>query len=520
MVQFASAPAPSAGNNGPNDVPRDQYGRYLIPRYPFDGPMLVGHDPVKGEGMAQPWTRASTFSHALQDQTNLTGWKLRHAVKGVAIRPDLYALAASTPLSSRSQLDDIVGQSLDAAAMRSSSNLGTALHQFTEAVDRGEDTEVPPPWDRDIEAYRRTLDEHGIRMIPGLMEQRVVAPQLADGNAAGVAGTFDRIVMWNGRPTIADLKTGSDPLKYGSHGISMQLGIYANAYAMWDGEAFRPMPEGLRNDVGLVFHLPVGTGRCIVYEVDLRPGVAAVELALGVRKWMKTTDLYVKAVPGMAAESAPSQPEPVDVVVTAHVVDEPVETSKPSGRTCSVCRKPGHRKGSPKCLGPDGDVEAAESRLAAPGSIDEMIAGGGTHEGQGCTYSGWHVPEWTSRPDVTVCGRCAFPSKATLARLTGERSGLNNLADPFTPPTPVETVAQPEPAEVKAAPEPVKDDDSMFEDDKSEDQVDDPRGDFLDALALAESKADIRELRAKAKELGLWDDDMLQVALARISELS
>jgi hypothetical protein len=42
----------------------------------------------------------------------------------------------------------------------------------------------------------------------------------------------------------------------------------------------------------------------------------------------------------------------------------------------------------------------------------------------------------------------------------------------------------------------------------------------LDEITAAESKADIRDARAKATEAGVWDDQLLQAGLKRLKELA
>lgn len=514
-MAFTTAHAPGSG---PNDVPRDSYGRYLIPRYPFDLPMDPGHEPARGEGMAQPWTRVSTLSKAVQDFEGLHAWKMRLLAKGLASRPDLYVLAASTRLDDRKQLTSVVDQALDAAEVKASANLGTALHALTDKVDAGEDVAIPAPWDKDISAYLAALEKYDIRIIPGMAEMRVVDPSLADGNAAGVAGTFDRIVMYRGRPTVADLKTGSDPLKYGAGPISIQLGRYAAAWAMWDGEFFRPMPEGLRTDVALVVHLPAGKGTCEVYEVDLEPGHGAVGLCMAVRSWRKDSKGIYRKVGDPLPEvsyAAPAEPATTDGDCldcgpadenaahpkSAHD-DAPLPAVKPGGRACSVCRRPGHRKGSPKCSGVQvEDTESAPAIVEPPTSVEEMI-----EKATVCVCGardGWSTPAWSSRPDVTVCGGCGFPSAATLARVTGERSGLGAQEPDVQEPTRVD------------ADEPVTEDPFA----EPDEHATDPHAELMAEIRFANSKAEIREIRARAKDTGNWDDEMLRAGVARLEEL-
>ena len=75
----------------------------------------------------------------------------------------------------------------------------------------------------------------------------------------------------------------------------MQLAIYADASAMavahedgsysWEGV---PVVD---RDTALVFHIPVDKGKCDVHLLDLRPGRAAVELALDVREYRRRRGL-------------------------------------------------------------------------------------------------------------------------------------------------------------------------------------------------------------------------------------
>lgn len=308
MPQFTNA-SDRPGKGGPNDVPRDGHDRYLIPRYPLDGPMAPDAEPIApSEGdMLVPYTRVSTVAKTVQDTFGIDRWEKRRIVKGLGIRPDLYILAAATPMDEGRTLDSIAAQAKDAAEARAASNLGTALHSFTDQVDSGLEPMVPPPYDADIAAYRAALAQNDITLLPGLQEQRVILPQLADGQTAGAAGTFDRIVSWKQRPTVGDLKTGNDPLTYGDLEISIQLWSYANAWAMWDGQFFRPMPADLRQDEALVFHLAAGKAVCKVYAVDLSHARRAVELAMEVRRWRRLKGKLHRALDVVSAPMSPNQ---------------------------------------------------------------------------------------------------------------------------------------------------------------------------------------------------------------------
>jgi hypothetical protein len=254
---------------------RDRYGRYLLP------------DPAGGNGSQLAWTRATTFAKSISDTYSLTNWQLRMAVKGVALRDDLYALAAAAPLDDRATLDRVAKDAKEAAAASSGANLGTALHQFTETVDRGDTVRVPQQWAADIAAYQQTMHATGIRPIPDLIERIVVVAQLK------VAGTFDRVLTnpaWR-LPRIGDVKTGKE-LSYGWLEIAVQLALYSRATAIWNGvtEKYEPMPA-VDQDTALVMHLPAGKGRCTLYEVDIAAGWHIAQLCQQVREQRARKDL-------------------------------------------------------------------------------------------------------------------------------------------------------------------------------------------------------------------------------------
>src|SRR5262249_49765222 len=75
-------------------------------------------------------------------------------------------------------------------------------------------------------------------------------------------------------------------LSYSWHEIAIQLAIYAHADAIYnsDNGFRRPMPE-VRQDLGLVIHLPAGNGNCTLHAVDLEQGWEAAQLAISVREW-------------------------------------------------------------------------------------------------------------------------------------------------------------------------------------------------------------------------------------------
>lgn len=250
------------------------------------------------------WTRATTVANTLADRFALEQWAQRNLVYGLGQRQDLYALAASTKPDDKKALNKIAKDAQEYAKASSGANLGTALHSFTEAVDRGEDIEIPSAWKADIGAYRKAMRGFDILHI----ERIVVVPQLR------IAGTLDRIVrdLRTDELFIADVKTGANAVKYGSGEIAIQLAIYAGASHMWKGtsddidrdqwgryllpdpeknpDAYEPMPKVSR-DKALVIHLPVDAHQCDLYEIDIAAGREATRWSMQARDWRKRRDL-------------------------------------------------------------------------------------------------------------------------------------------------------------------------------------------------------------------------------------
>lgn len=254
----------------PVSAQRDQFGRYLI--VPEGGGKAVAH------------TRVTTFRDALDDQYNLTNWKIRTALKGVAERHDLYAAVAAARPDDKKTLDALGQQCLEAGKGSVGANLGSALHAFCERVDLGEELTIPKPWDGDVAAYTATLAAHQIGIIPEYVEQICVIPDLH------LAGTFDRIVNFGTVPVIADLKTGN--VEYSFLGTATQLACYAHAATIYNPATCEhtPMPQ-VRQDVALVIHLPAGTGTCNLWWVDIAAGWEAAQHCKTVRDWRKRKDL-------------------------------------------------------------------------------------------------------------------------------------------------------------------------------------------------------------------------------------
>ena len=125
----------------------------------------------------------------------------------------------------RRQVRSIADQASVAAGASQASELGTAIHAWTEAVERDGMAvdDVPDQLRPYVAAYMAKLKEYGITTVPDMVERIVYNPQ------TGWVGTFDRIYQLSADTrVIGDVKT-SKTLRYGYLGFSQQLASYAHA---------------------------------------------------------------------------------------------------------------------------------------------------------------------------------------------------------------------------------------------------------------------------------------------------
>lgn len=264
---------PFAPNEGRPEPKRDRYGRYLLT------------DPETGKERA--WQRTTTFTKMASDTFNLTQWAGRNIAKGLALRPDLLALAATMDIKrDAKQLNALCEDAKEAAGAKSAANTGTALHSFTEAHDEDRHEAVPEAYRHRIRQYDQALKDHGITILPGMIERIVVSTRY------DVAGTFDRVVrLGDGTRAIFDLKTGRD-LSYGMNEIAIQLACYAdaiNAHGVWNADAGKWERDApiVRDDFAIVAHLPAAGDGCTLYRVDLADGRDGADLCALIREWRK-----------------------------------------------------------------------------------------------------------------------------------------------------------------------------------------------------------------------------------------
>lgn len=245
-------------------IPRDRYGR----------PMVMLPDSDKRVA----YRRTTTFVGVLEDTYNLMQWKQRQTALGLAARKDLMLGVIAAEADDKKTLNGLCEQAVEAAQSGAKATIGTALHSFTEQLDRGLDiSHIPHPYDRDMEAYRRATD--------GM--EHVAIEQFRVFDSWQVAGTADRVVNYRGGTYIADVKTGD--VEWGALKISMQLAMYSHSVP-YVGDKRVQDGQPVDTTRGIVIHLPAGTGECRLHWVDLTKGWRACQTAFSVweaRGWKR-----------------------------------------------------------------------------------------------------------------------------------------------------------------------------------------------------------------------------------------
>lgn len=410
------------------NVPRDQYGRYLV--------KMPGMEHMPS-APAVPLTRVSTITKALIQKKSLIEWRERLIIAAAADPANAELLKAIRQADGdRKELKRIGEELYKRGGGKDRSLLGTAMHDFTERRNRGEnltEADMPEEHRPSLRAYEALLADR-VRILPGFLERRILAPWSA-------GGTLDNIVMyrndlvqpegsdgdapgeWDMR--VADLKTGRD-LSKGWPEKLIQLWEYANSEYIWNDEtqAWERMPRELRKDRGLIIHVPMD-GTAHLYDVDLSGMDKVVEAAMIARRheaeahtkatMVASVDMrgpaYVapELAPGSAANSvgmgrlAPEQikadqqafdyaastisPEFAQALAPSHTgavsapgpqlggTGKPLEPigkhMDPPRRGCGVCGRIGHKRGNPICLGDADPGNVSSGETVATGQMPD-----------------------------------------------------------------------------------------------------------------------------------------------------
>lgn len=240
--------------------------------------------PVDGEKYLKVYSRASSFALPIEDRSNLEKWFKRQVMLGTAAREDLQ-LAALAHRNDKHKLDDLAEQAMAEAKSGARATIGTAVHALTEELDAGAQVPetLPRAYRADLEAYKAATKD--VEVISA--EHSVVCDELK------VAGTFDRLVRYQGKVYIADIKTGSTT-DFSGLTFAVQLACYAHG-SLFDLEHYERTEwpsEPPDRERALVIHLPAGEGRCSLKWLDIRDGWDAAHLASVAKALQKRTDWF------------------------------------------------------------------------------------------------------------------------------------------------------------------------------------------------------------------------------------
>lgn len=289
------------------DYRRDRYGN-----------PLVAHPTIPDDELS--YKRPSGYGDVLDDKYALGLWKQRKTAEGAALRKDLLAQIAATAAETgkgvAARLDKLVEECIEAAGGNEGRRLGDALHSYIKMVNSGLNPVVLEPWDRDVDAYKQALLDHGFEIVPTLVEVAII------NDAFKVAGSADFFLrkIATGRVYGADLKTGKTSPTSNQYGVQLYLYITGQLYDVEAGTR-SPIHADLDTSVGYLFHAPAGTGTCHVIEVDMAVAGARAELAHGVRNVIKDVSYMRTVKPTTASTDAPVQAsvEAAPITVSAAV---------------------------------------------------------------------------------------------------------------------------------------------------------------------------------------------------------
>jgi hypothetical protein len=254
-----------------------------VQRDRWDRPLVL--DPT---GKRTAYTRCTTFVSAIEDTFNLSRWAQRKVAYGLSLRPDLARQvaelsAAEETADTKAALNVLLDKAKRAGGGDDAAAMGTYMHKVTEAADLGYDpAEVPMPelaFPRQREEFTADLDAYVEATAP-LRTRMVEAFSVLDH--LKVAGTPDRVVEYQGKRYIADLKTGS--INLGALKIAAQLAVYSRSRPYDVATDERTEHHGASHEWGIVVHLPLGTGTCTLHWVDLTTGWRAAMLCGEVRR--------------------------------------------------------------------------------------------------------------------------------------------------------------------------------------------------------------------------------------------
>lgn len=302
------------------DWERDQYQRPKIRTLGTTG---------KPRKETRSYTRVTTFAAALDDGTNLMRWRMRRVLLGVAARPDYVtqALALTDRDDDKAALNELAEKCLEAAGP-DKAGIGTALHAFTERLDRGEPLgNVPEQYRASLDAYLEataciTWTHRECRTVHDELEVAGTPDGFGYCSIPDPDGVTDAL-------RVIDTKTGriDYPAKF-----STQLAIYAHS-DLYDPATGLRTPIEVNTRWGIITHLPPDrSGEVELLWLPLEPGWRGALIAGPVRDWRKESKA-LKLVPFVTlpakaddeVNGTPAPPSGLDTPEAAEAAGEAAE---------------------------------------------------------------------------------------------------------------------------------------------------------------------------------------------------
>jgi len=274
------------------------------------------------------YSRPSSYAKCLDDEEALVNWRIWKAMDGVARSKALQTQIVATHDEDKSEKKTLREKAMDKGSANERADQGTGLHAMTVRAEDQLDVDFHPPEQiqADLDAYREALASYGL--VSEMTEVHMVNDHFR------AAGTADRIfrctrrlqapfgVIEEGDLICGDLKTGAK-LDFSMPGNAVQVALYATGQLYDIHTERRLATPPVRQDWGLLLHLPVGKAHCDVLWVDLNVGLFGAALAKEVKEWRRKWKNGTHDCPPVAPPSA----DPVEALVLAFPGAELVETS-------------------------------------------------------------------------------------------------------------------------------------------------------------------------------------------------
>ena len=289
---------------------------------------------IMPNGKRSTYGRFSNAGKILDDESNLTDWKLRTIIVGAAFRPELMAQVSTlSPQADKNELRDIAEECLTAGKGRERTVKGVAVHAMFDHIDLKDGWEPAPQWMGLCQSYVDKLDEwglipedieincvhHGFRLA-GRMDRRYRSTKV-------LVAPDNRLIPIGSR-IAADTKTGA-VLEYAAGSYATQLAGYAHAdmYDVTTDETI-PFDPPTYPDWGLVVHADSAGTEVQMYWVDLNAGLEGLKLSQQVKGWRQRSDLLtVGAGPASSPPQAPESPQ--DTSSSPQALPVPLDSSEP-----------------------------------------------------------------------------------------------------------------------------------------------------------------------------------------------